>query len=75
MRESFKSLSLMAGGSHYPGINSELQDAFGRMIVEQCIKICRIVAERIDSERPNSNLDVAALTCAEEISNYFGVKS
>jgi hypothetical protein len=74
MREQFKQISLMAGGSHYPDINSDNQDAFGRLIVEQCIKICQTVANTVDSERPNKNLDLAALICAEEIAHYFGVK-
>ena len=28
----------MAGGSHYPSINPDLQQRFGELIVEECIK-------------------------------------
>ena len=38
MNERFKQLSLMAGGSHYPSINPDLQQRFGELIVEECIQ-------------------------------------
>ena len=38
MNKHFKQLSLMAGGSHYPSINPDLQQRFGELIVEECIK-------------------------------------
>ena len=38
MNEVFKQLSLMAGGSHYPSINPDIQQRFGELIVEECIK-------------------------------------
>lgn len=38
MHERFKQLSLMAGGSHYPSINPDLQQRFGELIVQECIE-------------------------------------
>jgi hypothetical protein len=38
MHERFKQLSLMAGGSHYPSINPDLQQRFGELVVEECIQ-------------------------------------
>jgi hypothetical protein len=38
MNERFKHLSLMAGGSHYPTINPDMQQRFGELIVEECIQ-------------------------------------
>jgi hypothetical protein len=39
MNEQFKKLSLMAGGSHYPSINSDLQQQFGELIVQECVEV------------------------------------
>lgn len=38
MNERFQKLSLEAGGSHYPSINPELQQRFGELIVQECIR-------------------------------------
>jgi len=38
MNERFKQLSLMAGGSHYPSINPDLQQLFGELIIKECIQ-------------------------------------
>ena len=43
MNEAFKQLSLLAGGSHYPTINPDLQQQFGELIV-------RKIVERIEKE-------------------------
>ena len=39
MNEKLKELPLRAGGAHYPEINPHLQEAFARLIVEECAKI------------------------------------
>lgn len=41
MNEQFKKLSLQAGGSFYPGINSELQQKFAELIVKECISVLK----------------------------------
>ena len=43
MNETFKQLSLLAGGAHYPTINPDLQQQFGELIV-------RKIVERIEAE-------------------------
>ena len=43
MNETFKQLSLLAGGAHYPTINPNLQQQFGELIV-------RKIVERIEKE-------------------------
>ena len=30
-------LQLQAGGSHYPSINPEMQEAFARLIIKECV--------------------------------------
>lgn len=40
-KELLKTFQLQAGGSHYPGINPEMQLAFARMIVDECIDAVR----------------------------------
>jgi hypothetical protein len=47
MNERFKHLSLMAGGSHYPSINPDLQQKFAELIVRECASIA-------DTERDTS---------------------
>lgn len=39
MNERFKQLSLMAGGSHYPTVNPDLQQRFGELIVLRMIEM------------------------------------
>jgi hypothetical protein len=39
MHQKFKQLSLMAGGSHYPTINPELQQKFAESIVQECANV------------------------------------
>jgi hypothetical protein len=38
MNERFKQISLMAGGSHYPAVNPDLQQRFGELVVKECIQ-------------------------------------
>ena len=36
-KELLKEFQLQAGGSHYPSINPQMQEAFAQMIVNECI--------------------------------------
>lgn len=38
MNKLLKELSLQAGGSHYPSINPNTQEAFARLVINECIK-------------------------------------
>lgn len=40
-KELLKQLQLQAGGSHYPKINPELQQAFAKLILDECITAIR----------------------------------
>jgi hypothetical protein len=37
MNEKIKELALQTGGSHYPGVNSELLEMFANMIIDECV--------------------------------------
>jgi hypothetical protein len=37
-KELLKEFQLQAGGSHYPNINPQMQEAFARMIINKCIE-------------------------------------
>ncbi len=56
MNEKFSQLSLMAGGSHYPTINPDLQQRFGESIVQQ---ICGIVIKAIDAAIDSNKTELA----------------
>ncbi len=40
-KELLKKFQLQAGGSHYPGINPDMQLSFARQIIEECIDAVR----------------------------------
>lgn len=39
MHPILHNFSLQAGGSHYPTINPQMQEAFARMIIEKCAEL------------------------------------
>ena len=63
MNDKLKQLSLMAGGSLYPGINSELQQKFAELIIQEC---CDKFVEMQHQFHPS--------ICAYEIKKHFGVE-
>lgn len=40
-KELIKKFQLQAGGSHYPGINLDMQLSFAKQIIEECIDAVR----------------------------------
>lgn len=46
MHPTLHNFSLQAGGSHYPSINPKMQEAFGNMIVEECIRLAEQEEDR-----------------------------
>jgi len=40
-KELIKKFQLQAGGSHYPGINPDMQLSFAKQIIEECIDAVR----------------------------------
>jgi len=61
MNPILKNFSLQAGGSHYPTVNTQMQEAFAKMIIETCADL----ADR-DSPAPFE-------THGDLIRNYFGM--
>ena len=37
MNQLLKDFSLQAGGAHYPDINPDMQEAFARLVIAECI--------------------------------------
>ncbi len=66
MNERFKQLSLLAGGSHYPTINPDLQQRFGELIVKECIQ--QLLAWKTEPFPFDENTAVWILK------NHFGIK-
>jgi hypothetical protein len=46
MNPVLKNFSLQAGGSHYPSINPDMQEAFANMILNECIKLAEKEEDR-----------------------------
>lgn len=38
-KKLLEEFQLQAGGSHYPSINSDMQAAFARLLIEECIAV------------------------------------
>jgi hypothetical protein len=66
MNQRFQQLSLMAGGSHYPTVNPDLQQRFGELIVQECIKQLL--------EWKNEPFPFDENTAAWILKEHFGVK-
>ena len=75
MNKLLKELSLQAGGSHYPGINPQLQEAFAMLIIKECIT----AVQRTDRQHARTyyELDMAEGTIErsiKSITEHFGLK-
>lgn len=68
MNEQFKQISLMAGGSHYPSINPDLQQKFGELIIEECCKVLSTETIRHDGYGYNQH------ALYQKIREHFGIK-
>ena len=62
MHPILHNFSLQAGGSHYPSINPKMQEAFGNMIVEECIRLAEQEEDRF--------LDLGETDLAYAMQNY-----
>ena len=70
MNERIKQLSLQAGGSLYPGINSELQQKFAELIIRECIEVIQL-----QETKPEGFLQPKAAHIHElAIQQHFGIK-
>lgn len=69
MNEKLKYLSLMAGGSHYPMINPQLQQKFAELIIQECIGVVE-GGRFLHDEAPDARF---ARECSAAIKRHFGV--
>ena len=63
-KELLTKFQLQAGGSHYPGINPQIQEKFARLIVRECMDI---VNDAVDRREPAS-------TYVGKIKEHFGIE-
>jgi hypothetical protein len=69
MNEKIKQLSLQAGGSHYPAINSELQQKFAELIIRECIEVIKQQEIKPEGFLQPKSADIHELA----IRQHFGV--
>lgn len=72
MTPILKNFSLQAGGAHYPEINSEMQEAFAKLILAECIQLAEAEAERFYSMDAR-DLASAMLNYQELVKQHFGI--
>lgn len=56
MNKLLKELSLQAGGSHYPSINTHAQEAFAKLVVAECIKAVQRTDRKLAGTTYDSSL-------------------
>jgi hypothetical protein len=70
MNPVLKNFSLQAGGSHYPSINPNMQEAFAKMIIEKCAEL----ADNDPIDR-RAGCGYETKTAGQRIKEYFGIKN
>lgn len=53
MNKLLHDLSLQAGGAHYPEINTQMQEEFAKLIINECIK----AVQRTDRKLAHTTYD------------------
>ena len=71
MHPTLHNFSLQAGGSHYPSINPKMQQAFGNMIVEECIRLAEQEEDRF-LEMGETDLAYAMQNYQMLLKQHFG---
>jgi hypothetical protein len=66
MNQTFEQISLAAGGSHYPTINSNLQQRFGELIVEQVLALIQAKLDQSSADQASALTELR-----EQILNTF----
>ncbi len=73
-KELLKELQLQAGGSHYPDINPHLQEAFARLIVQECIKAVRKSGRQCAfTTHDMGTVECTLAKCEESIIKHFAL--
>jgi hypothetical protein len=70
MNERIKQLSMQAGGSLYPDINSELQQKFAELVIRECIEVIRLQETKPEGFLQPKSADIHELA----IQQHFGIK-
>ncbi len=74
MNEKLAHLSLMAGGSHYPSINPDMQQAFANLIIQECIQAVQATDTRhAMTTYDKTMIDTTIHLSVENIKKTFGV--
>ena len=63
-QELLRKLKLEAGGSFFEHVNSDIQEKFAELIVNECLTICENFGDK----------GMDGHYCADEIKKHFGVK-
>lgn len=74
MNKLLENLSLQAGGSHYPTINTNMQEAFAHLIINECIK----AVQRTDRGFARTSYDHSVVEgtiqqSIKSINEHFGI--
>lgn len=72
MHPTLHNFSLQAGGSHYPSINPKMQEAFGNMIIEECIRLAEQEEDRF-LEMGETDLAYAMQNYQLLLRQHFGI--
>ena len=73
MNKKLQELSLQAGGSHYPTINPDAQEAFAMLVIAECVK----AVQRADRDFARTSYDHSVVEgtiqrCVKSINEQFG---
>lgn len=74
-KELLTKFQLQAGGSHYPSINPDMQEAFARMIVAECLDAIDSTDLRsmVKTTFDNSQAEGLRYMVKQEIIERFGI--
>lgn len=72
MHPTLHKFSLEAGGSHYPSINPNMQEAFAKLIVKECMNLAEQEAERFYN-MDERDLASAMLNYRELLKQHFEI--
>jgi hypothetical protein len=71
MNKKLKELSLQAGGSHYPTINTAMQEKFAELIINECIEAVKNTKAHALTTYDKDLVQSTVENCAESIRKHF----
>jgi hypothetical protein len=69
-KELLTKFQLQAGGSHYPGINPQIQAKFAELIVRECLAQVDKVNAMLDNDKEKTGVAWVGLAIAK----HFGIE-